>query len=59
MIPTAPAFAVTVQVSNHCNNFHKGIFKAVETVHDRESLGLFDEQGIARVHGRLFWKSVA
>ena len=53
MIRTAPAFAHN-EFSNKCSNFHKGIFKTMETVSEPEKLGLSDKQGIERVHGRLF-----
>ena len=46
MRPTAPAF--------ECENFHKGIFKTVKTVYERENLGLSAEQVIGGFHDRLF-----
>ena len=42
------------QFSNDRHNFHKGIFKSVETVYERENLGLSEKQGIGRFRSRLF-----
>ena len=42
------------QFSNQCSNFHKDIFKTMETVSEPENLGLSEKQGIWRVHGCLF-----
>ena len=54
MIPTAPAFAVTPPVFNRVKKIHKGIFKTVKTVYEREHLGLSAEQVIGGFHSRLF-----
>ena len=42
------------QFSTEFENFHKGIFKTVKTVYERENLGLSAEQGIGGFHGRHF-----
>ena len=42
------------QFSTECKKFHKGIFKTVKTVYERENLGLSAEQVIGGFHGRLF-----
>ena len=41
------------QFSIEYKNFHKGIFKTVKTLYERENLGLSEEQGIGGFHGRL------
>ena len=50
MIQTAPAFAVILPVFKPVYNFHQGFFKSVDTVYERENLGLSKEQDIRRVH---------
>ena len=40
--------------STECKNVHKGIFKTVKTVYEREYLGLCTEQVIGGFYGRLF-----
>ena len=42
------------QFSTECKNFHKGIFKTVKTVYERENLVLSAEQVIGGFHDRLF-----
>ena len=42
------------QFSTECQNSHKGIFKTVKTVYERENLGLSAEQVTGGFHGRLF-----
>ena len=42
------------QFSTECKNFHKGVYKTVKTVYERENLGLSAEQVIGGFHGRLF-----
>ena len=42
------------QFSNQCNNFHRNIFKTMETVYESENLGLSEEQGNVWVHRRHF-----